>query len=340
MSGVNGRANGSPAAGVKGSGVEALPLVARPPQAQFTSEQIKQLVAELEAPFEPQVIEWRVTNTAKGGKLRGQVIPYTDQRAYTDRLNTLVTPAGWTRKYAFHTSANFERGKDKKIVAKVLVTCELTIFGFNTHSATGEAWADDENAATVAEAQAFKRAASCFGLGRYLYYFSGEWVDLDEHKRPRYTPKLPKWATPEGWRQGLRPEQKTVTSPVSATNSAGRDQSQGTAEGDATALIREIEALEEPLGKRMYRGLLKSVARVWKPNEIRDMSLLRKVLEHMQGAERGLRRLDAALAVAGPEAMDPPLRSLQLTSLDRVNSLDALKLIVFAVEDAASKIRR
>src|SRR5580700_7621688 len=26
------------------------------------------------------------------------------------------------------------------------------------------------------EAQAFKRACSCFGLGRYLYYFTGTWV--------------------------------------------------------------------------------------------------------------------------------------------------------------------
>jgi hypothetical protein len=34
------------------------------------------------------------------------------------------------------------------------------------------------------EAQSFKRAASCFGLGRYLYYFTGVWVDLDELRRP------------------------------------------------------------------------------------------------------------------------------------------------------------
>ena len=136
------------------------------------------------------MIEWRVTNTSKGGSPRGQVMPYADQRAYTDRLNTLVTPAGWTRRYTIHTSANFERSKDQKIVAKVLVTCELTIFGLGSHSATGEEWADDDNAATAAEAQSFKRACSCFGLGRYLYYFTGTWVDLDERKRPKTVPKL------------------------------------------------------------------------------------------------------------------------------------------------------
>src|SRR3954454_15325665 len=110
-------------------------------------EQIKELVAELEVPFDPFIIEWRITHTTKAnGKLRGQVIPYADQRAYTDRLNALVSPAGWTRKYKVHTSANFERAKDKRIVAKVLVTCELTIFGLGSHSATGEEWADNDNA--------------------------------------------------------------------------------------------------------------------------------------------------------------------------------------------------
>jgi hypothetical protein len=53
------------------------------------------------------------------------------------------------------------------------------------HSATGEEWADDDNAGTGAEAQAFKRACSCFGLGRYFYYFTGSWVDLNDRKRPR-----------------------------------------------------------------------------------------------------------------------------------------------------------
>ena len=50
---------------------------------------------------------------------------------------------------------------------------ELTIFALGSHSATGEEWADNDNAGTSAEAQAFKRACACFGLGRYLYYFDG-----------------------------------------------------------------------------------------------------------------------------------------------------------------------
>src|SRR6202140_5288398 len=109
----------------------------------LTTTQIKELIANLEVPFHPSVIEWRVTNTSKGGSPRGQVMPYADQRVYTDRLNALFTPAGWTRRYTVHTSANFERAKDHTTTAKVFVTCDLTIFGLGSHSATGEEWTDN-----------------------------------------------------------------------------------------------------------------------------------------------------------------------------------------------------
>ena len=92
--------------------------------------------------------------------------------------------------------------------------------------------------------------------------------------------------------------------------------------------------------KGLYRGLLKSIARVWKPDEIHDVDVLGKVLEHMQAAQRGLRRLAEALADTGPEGIDPILRSLKLRSLDRVDNLDTLKRVVLAVEEAAAKARR
>jgi len=306
---------------------------------RLSRQEIKDFCGALEVPFDPGVIDWRVTNTSKNGKLRGQVIPYADQRAYTDRLNQLFTPAGWTRKYQVHTSANFERGKDQKTVAKVFVTCELTISGLGAHSATGEEWADDENAGTSAEAQAFKRAAACFGLGRYLYYFEGFWVDLDDRKRPRTVPNLPQWATPEGWRKGMRPNTPcTKTGNAETTGSRIRpDNNFGNTEsGD---LVRQIEAMANPLGRRLYRGVLRIQAKVWNPDQICDVALQRKVLEQMQSAERGLGRLHAALSKTGPAALEPVLQSLKLRSLEHIDSLGMLKRIVLAVEAAASTLR-
>jgi hypothetical protein len=233
MSPANGHANGAVASQSSQTtgplaSADMLDVPATPP---FASQRVQELCKELEVPFDPSVIEWRVTNTAKGEQ-RGQVVPYADPRAYTDRLNEMFTPAGWTRKYAVHTSANFERAKDKKIVAKVLITCELTVFDVGSHSATGEEFADNENALTAAEAQAFKRSCACFGLGRYLYYFKGVWVDLDERKRPTSVPRLFDWATPQGWREGRRPRSGDSSSPASALDDFNS--------GKVDSLIHEI----------------------------------------------------------------------------------------------------
>ena len=47
---------------------------------------------------------------------------------------------------------------------KVIVTGVVTIHGLGSHSGSGEMLAEDDNAMTRAEAQAFKRACCCFGL--------------------------------------------------------------------------------------------------------------------------------------------------------------------------------
>ncbi len=331
MSGPNGHSHEhGTAASVTPSAAFVAPV--GPP---FSPERVKELVAALEVPFDASQIEWRVMNTTKNGQpMRGQVVPYADQRAYTDRLNKLFTPAGWTRKYTIHTSGSFERSQDKKIIAKVLVSCELTIFGLGSHSATGEEFADDANALTAAEAQAFKRAAVCFGLGRYLYYFTGTWVDLDDHKRPKTVPQLAGWATPAGWQQGLRPscvceQERSKRTNAGKGGNAQQDRKGAAGEGD---VVREIERMEKVVGKRMYRGLLKSVARVWNPRDIQDCSIQEKVLAQMQAAERGLRRTEAAREKAGLAAFAQVLGSLRLSSLDQVDNLKTLQEIVVALE--------
>jgi hypothetical protein len=316
------------------------PVSLAPAVLQVPAERVKELVAALEVPFDPSQIEWRVMNTTKNQQpVRGQVVPYADQRAYTDRLNALFTPAGWTRKYTIHTSANFERSKDQKIAAKVLVTCELTVFGLGSHSATGEEWADDDNACTSAEAQSFKRACACLGLGRYLYYFTGTWVDLDDRKRPKTVPQLAGWATPAGWLEGLRPhfagEQKPSERPTAGNG--GNGQHSGGASAHRNGILGKIEQMEQVVGKRMYRGLLKNVARVWNPKDIQDPTIKQKVLAHLQAAERGLRRAEAARERAGLAAFAGVLGSLRLSSLDHVDNLKTLQEIVATLESGTDR---
>ena len=132
----------------------------------ISTPSVTSAIAELEVPFPPDQIQWRVTNTAKDKK-RGQIVPYADPRAYADRLNALFTPQGWTREYKIETMSNITRMKNGEslVTGKILVTCRVTIIGLWSHSGTGEEWADDQNGMTSADAQAFKRACSCFGLG-------------------------------------------------------------------------------------------------------------------------------------------------------------------------------
>jgi hypothetical protein len=147
----------------------------------------EELLAELEVPFPVDQVLWRVTNTANN-RTRGQVVPYADPRAYTDRLNALVSPQGRTRNYETVTMNNITRTKRNAeiVTGKILVTCKVTIDGLGTHAGTGEEWADEDNAMSSAEAQAFKRACSCFGLGRYFY-------DIDERGRTKKSPALAPW---------------------------------------------------------------------------------------------------------------------------------------------------
>ena len=84
----------------------------------------------------------------------------------------------------------------------------------------------------------------------------------------------------------------------------------------------------------MYRGLLKSVARVWNPRDIQDQTIQKKVLAHMQAGERGFRRAEAAREKAGSGALDGILGSRKLRSLDQVDNLKTLQEIVVALEVA------
>jgi hypothetical protein len=90
----------------------------------------------------------------------------------------------------------------------------------------------------------------------------------------------------------------------------------------------------------MYRGLLRTIAQVWSPRAIKDIAVLRTVLKHMQAAQRGLLRLDAAVNTLGPGALEPVLRKFNLRSLSDVNDLKKLEQVVLALEALVGEASR
>ena len=161
----------------------------------------------------------------------------------------------------------------------------MTIASIDINSGTGEEWSDKENALTGAEAQAFKRAPSCFGLGRYLYDIDGEWVELNEHGLPTRIPRLPRWATPNGWLAGLRPKpRRNRHALVRANGHAGNGEPPNhQTNGHRQNLVAAIEAMESKIGNRFYRGLLKRIARAWIPNRFQRRQRSRRCWRRCRG---------------------------------------------------------
>ncbi len=280
------------------------------------------LFAQLADPFDPSVIKWRVTHTTQDGS-RGAVIAFADPRAYTDRLNLIFTPTGWTRSYTVAKVEGVSRFKRDKIIVtgKVLVTCSLTIYDLGSHTGGGEEWADEENAMTSAEAQAFKRACTCFELGRYLYNFAEMWVPLNDRRQPQEFPTLPQWALPK-----LQREDRQDHSPAGAQTATTQ---RGPIDQNATA---KIDGFRRLLGNRIHREILWRVARVEGANSIPNAQLQNSVVDAMERATRGIHRANALAEAIGDSAFISVLDSLQIGSMATIDNLETLRRLVAELE--------
>jgi hypothetical protein len=286
------------------------------PDTQFT---------QLAEPFDPSEIKWRVTHTNRDGN-RGAVIAFADPRAYTDRLNQLFTPTGWTRTYDVSTVSSVTRMKKDKLIqtGKVLVTCTLTIAGLGCHTGSGEEWADEENALTAAEAQSFKRSCVCFGLGRYLYNLAEIWVPLNEHRQPFEFPSLPQWALPKGM------PAKSHTASGSRPPAAQRGPI------DQKTTVR-IEGFRRTLGDPIYGEILWRVAHARQANAIPNTQLQADVAEAMERASRGFSKAHSLAEQIGETSFIAILDKLRVESMTTIPRLELLKALVAELELEAAR---
>ena len=302
----------------------------------MTAEDRATILAQLSEPFDPREINWRVTHTSRDGR-RGAVIAYADPRAYQDRLNKVVTAAGWSSSYHVCTLTNImrARGQNKEVMSgKVLSTCTVTIEGIGEHSATGEAWADDECAMTRADAQAFKRACSAFGLGRYLYDLEEAWVDLDEDKQPKSLPQLPKWALPAGTAEAGKPVRQR--SEVSTQQNSSRG-NQGTSETLDRNLIEEIERYRRELGRDLYYEVVNKIGKADEAGKIASREVADVVLAWLQRAKRGIEKARELGEKVSVGQYDYIFNHVGVENLSTVPSMTVLSKLVNMLVDAASK---
>jgi hypothetical protein len=284
--------------------------------AKLAGAEREKLFAQLEVPFDPGQVKWRVMRTSNDGR-SGLVLPFADPRAYTDRLNQLFTPAGWTREYSISTVPSLTRVDKGRVVvtSKVLIATNVTINRLGSHTGTGEEWADRENAVTAADAQAFKRACSCFGLGRYLYSFGETWVNLDRRGVPVMLPVLPAWALPPGVSvQSISGHSVDVRGPVDHK------------------LTAEIEGYRSKLGVDIYVEILRRAGHSHDARTIPNADRQKAVVEWMTAAARGFERLHGLVEMAGDARFIAAMDSLKFSTTTCLPSLAALKQLIEELE--------
>jgi hypothetical protein len=147
-----------------------------------TQETLSSLEVGLREPFALQEIKFLPKSPSnKNGSWTCLALPYCDKRAYEDRLNDLVF-GDWST-----LSPSTSIAGNKLIIAVTLVLCGVarTDFGeafLSSPTRNGDT-REEENSATEAYSQAFRRVCAQFRLGRYLYTLPKVWVAYDPAKR-------------------------------------------------------------------------------------------------------------------------------------------------------------
>lgn len=133
---------------------------------------------QLEKPFLDDELEFRVGAT-NSDKTKGLALAYIQARAIQNRLDEVVGIENWRVSY-------------KEINGGFLAKLELKI---------NNEWIAKEDGANVTDyeaikggiSSAFKRAASVWGIGRYLYEIESQWLPIEQKGKAyifKETPKL------------------------------------------------------------------------------------------------------------------------------------------------------
>ena len=222
----------------------------------------------LTEPFAIEQIEIKPGATTKD-KAKALALPYADRVAYLDRLDEVVGPQNWSVEY--------------RQISENAVFCRLTILGVVREDVgechkTDRDGQPDENRATTAVAQSFKRACNTFGIGRYLNSLPQIWAEYDGQKRqfndvPRVVADIYRRAGIRVGGGGGRSNQAEKSAPVSeparqAPRPAPKPQPQP---------IREEEQAPRPSREEVLAGRIQKAA---------DDAALRAVADEIMQARK------------------------------------------------------
>lgn len=164
----------------------------------------KKIMDFIAKPFAPNEILWRVGQKSKD-KQKGLVFAYMDARAIQARLDALVEAdigvIDWCPAYTPIDLGTIEvkdwTGPHTVNVKGFMCTLTLIMSDGRTMVRQDGANITDFEPVKGGMSDALKRAASAFGMGRYLYKLPSLWVPINPKGQIVNTPKLPMWALPD-----------------------------------------------------------------------------------------------------------------------------------------------
>lgn len=219
--------------------------------------------------FPEDQIEWRIGRCGKkaNGEIWATCLAYVQARAAQDRLDSVCGQSMWKVSYRFELKGTI---------------CRLSIFD-------GDKWVTKEDGAEETEIEsfkggissAFKRAASAWGIGRYLYDLEEGFASICQkgNQGARYgrlpkdyggdvfywlPPALPVWARPaqnESPVSSPKQQESVSTEYDNYVPLVGPFKERSLKESSSADLVRYVRANEEKLQRAMDEN--SEVAKRW-----------------------------------------------------------------------------
>lgn len=219
----------------------------------------KEIQDGLQAYFCADEVEWKVQATTRD-KTRAMMVAYVPSRAIMNRLDAVLGINNWRDEYAPGPGGG------------VICGLSLRIDGEWVTKWDGSDNTDIE-AVKGGLSGAFKRAASKWGIGRYLYNLPRYWVNLDEHGRPAQEPHLPPMFLPA---DAGRHDNHSADQRVSATSENPSAASEQKATAKDTPSTKKATAQKSNGSQRKQREVLPVAAEESDPEGLfyaRQMSI-------------------------------------------------------------------
>lgn len=146
--------------------------------------------------FPQEDLQFKIGATS-GDKSKGIALAYINSSAVMDRLDEVLGAENWTKKHSW--------GEKGEIMCGISILFEYPDGSLKWHTKWDAGVQPEFEPEKGGISDSLKRAANCWGIGRYLRKFPQMWLPIEKRGRNYYfknTPKIPKEFVPNNSSSG------------------------------------------------------------------------------------------------------------------------------------------